>query len=696
MIDDDDFLPRLSRSGQDRSFASEIRRAVNLAQGSSRSATIRGRFTGARIGRGAGVGRILAARDGGGRARARRVIVKARIVRLAGKGAAGAVAHLRYLQRDGTTREGERGALYGPADDTADGKAFLSRGSGDRHQFRFIVAAEDGAEYDDLKPLIRRLMTRAENDLGTKLDWMAVDHFNTGHPHSHVIVRGKGGDGRDLVIAPEYMTRGLRVRAGELVDLDLGPGTDAEIARTQAREIDAERYTSIDRRLSAAIDAEGLVPPAHRDGVEQAARAGRLQTLGRMGLAVEEQHGRWRLDDGLEMALKAMGRRGDIIATMNHEMARHDRSRNSADYAIYDPLAADGPLLVGRVLTTGLSDEHADRRYLILESTNGLAVHVDAGLLDELPSHGSIVQIQPAVGGIREVDRTIAEVATANQGRYSVDLHLRYDASATETFATTHVRRLEALKRQSELAERTPDGSWVIVTDHLERVAAHERKAAERLPVRIDVLASRSLDQLAGHDGATWLDRELTSANPLKLERGFGAELRRALGLRRQWLVEQGLARASDTDVSCPVNMVRALERGELARVGAQLSRELGLAFVEPARGRPNRGNAAAAGKGRRRQICAGRAVARVQPRAMATSARTPDWQAGWRDDAQQQRHQLDDRAQPRTWHRLMRKAGACWLISAQQHPSSAGHRPIGSQPWLRPKLVTSSTCRTR
>ena len=61
--------------------------------------------------------------------------------------------------------------------------------SGDRHQFRFIVAAEDGAEYQDLKPMIRRLMAQAEKDLGTKLDWVAVNHFNTGHSIARKNVR---------------------------------------------------------------------------------------------------------------------------------------------------------------------------------------------------------------------------------------------------------------------------------------------------------------------------------------------------------------------------------------------------------------------------------------------------------------------------------------------------------------------------
>jgi hypothetical protein len=74
--------------------------------------------------------------------RQRRIVVKARIVgHKFGSGASG--AHLRYLQRDGTTRDGERGRLYGPERDLEDGPAFVERGEGDRHSFRLIVAMTD-------------------------------------------------------------------------------------------------------------------------------------------------------------------------------------------------------------------------------------------------------------------------------------------------------------------------------------------------------------------------------------------------------------------------------------------------------------------------------------------------------------------------------------------------------------------------
>src|SRR3546814_6940269 len=86
-------------------------------------------------------------------------------------------------------------------------------------------------------------MARVEADLGTRLDWVAVDHFNTGHPHTHIMVRGRDDRGRDLVIARDYLTAGMRERAAELVDLDLGPRDDRAIEARLRAEIDQERLT---------------------------------------------------------------------------------------------------------------------------------------------------------------------------------------------------------------------------------------------------------------------------------------------------------------------------------------------------------------------------------------------------------------------------------------------------------------------
>ena len=590
MADDGEFEPRLGRmrSGggkRARSYVARVLAATNLARSGAAFLGARsGRFTGSRIGRGGGVGQMLVARGRGGASSRRRVIVKASIVKLAGKGAAGAAAHLRYLQRDGTTREGEPGALYGRDDDSVDGRDFRERGVGDRHQFRFIVSPEDGAEYEDLKPLTRRLMARVEEDLGTRLDWVAVDHFNTAHPHTHIVVRGKDHLGADLVIARDYLTVGIRERAAELVDLDLGPRSPREIEDGLRAEVGQERLTSIDRAMLRDRDGEGIVGPVRGGAFDQALRAGRLAKLETLGLAEKVGGGRWRLAGDFDATLKAMGERGDIARTMQRDFAARGTERALADQAIYDPGAGDARPLIGRLVSRGLADEHADRRYVIVDGIDGRSHFVGVGKGSDLAMipEGAIVRIDPRQVQIGEADRTIAAVAAANGGRYDIDAHLAYDPSATEAFAETHVRRLEAMRRLGGLIEREPSGRWIIADDHLVRAAAYEARQVIDRPVTVHILSAQPVARLVEADAATWLDRNLVAREPLPLrDAGFGAEVADAQERRRQWLVAQGFAQETEGATTYRDGLLATLQRRELLRVAGQLSEELGLAFAE-------------------------------------------------------------------------------------------------------------------
>lgn len=206
----DDFQPKLGRirSKPGRKGERYLNRVVRDMQRTTQSLSNHGRssFSGSRSGRGYTAAAQQQVR--GFQPGRRRVVIKVRFTRFRNDDLGAARAHLRYIQRDGVTREGEQGELYGAETDRADSKAFIEESSGDRHQFRFIVAPEDGAQLEDLKPFIRDLMHQAETDFGTKLDWVAVDHFNTGHPHTHIVVRGKDDHGQDLVIARDYLSHG--------------------------------------------------------------------------------------------------------------------------------------------------------------------------------------------------------------------------------------------------------------------------------------------------------------------------------------------------------------------------------------------------------------------------------------------------------------------------------------------------------
>ncbi len=285
------------------------------------------------------------------RADSRVVAIKARVVRHGARGAP-LLTHLSYLRRDGVTRDGTPGQMF-DATGEADHRAFAERCEGDRHHFRFIVSPEDATELANLRSYTRDLMATVERDLGTRLDWVAVDHWNTEHPHIHVLVRGRADDGENLVISRDYISDGLRARAAERATLELGPRTEQDIRRAVEREANAERWTGLDRDLVRRAD-DGIVDLRPAAGIadrgDTALRIGRLRTLERLGLAEPMGPARWRIADDIEPRLRAISERGDIIKRIHGELADRGWDRGAERYVL------DGGrgTVVGRLVARGL------------------------------------------------------------------------------------------------------------------------------------------------------------------------------------------------------------------------------------------------------------------------------------------------------------------------------------------------------
>ena len=529
--------------------------------------------------------------------RMRRVVVKARIVRLK-LGNKGADAHLRYLQRDGTDRKGEKGRLYGAETDVADDREFLKRGREDRHQFRFIVAPEDGDQLSDLRAFTRDVMKQMEADLGTKLDWVAVDHFNTGHPHSHVVIRGKDETGKDLIIAQDYITDGVRLRAQELVTLELGPETDLEVRSKLTAEITAERFTRIDRAILAEA-GEGtldLRPETRqvRADFDRTLRIGRLQTLARYGLATESEPSVWKLSDHLEPTLRELGERGDIVKAINLALKARGEERALESYSLHGEEAKTR--ITGRVIDKRLTNELGERLGVVVDGVDGRVHHVALGSeamanAAEQASIGSIVEVAPAQAGQRPADRNIAELAGAS-GEYRPNVHrivaqasrVRVPGGDYDAYVQSHVRRLEALRRAG-IVERIDADRWRLPADFEARAADYDAHRRGRVTLR--VLSTLDLESQIDANGATWLDREMTSYNRAPIVRaGFGAEVDRAMKQRRKTLVEMGHARRTpDNVIRAPGDLVARLERGEIERVGKSMAAEKQTPFKLKAEG---------------------------------------------------------------------------------------------------------------
>ncbi len=488
------------------------------------------------------------------------------------------VQHLRYIGREGVDRQGEQGRAYGTITDEADTAAFEERGRGDRHQFRFIVSPEHADQLEDLRTYTRHLMQRMEADLGTRLDWVAVDHWNTDNPHTHVVLRGKDDTGKDLIISQEYITRGMRERAMELATEWLGPRTELEIQRTLAREVEQERWTSLDRTLQREA-VEGLVKiERFNDPKLQRQRlllVGRLQRLQRMGLATETQPGTCAVHAEAESTLRAMGERGDIIRTMQRAMGGRQR-----DLAVFQP-AEDGHSIIGRVAGKGLADELYDRGYLVVDGIDGKAHYVALSPRTKLEQYpmGAVVEVKGSAE-IRAADKTIA--AMASNGLYRTDHHLAIAQGQTvpgrdpQEVVAAHVRRLEALRRAG-IVERVAEGLWKVPDDLPERGRQYD---AQRLGgVAVELKSHLPIERQARVIGATWLDQQLIGGGSGLGDLGFGSEAKQAMQQRANFLTEQGLAERRGQRVILARNLLGTLRDRELTLAAKDIAAETGLGY---------------------------------------------------------------------------------------------------------------------
>jgi hypothetical protein len=280
------------------------------------------------FGRGAQSGGSPAVKSGGASfsvPASQRVMVKVFIGRHGGpRGAANpgkALAqHVSYLARDGAGQDGVDASFYSqdglPNIDEVETQA--AGWEQDRHHFRLIISAENGDKIDDLDSYVKDVMEKVSIDLKEpRLEWVAVNHFDTDQPHTHVLVRGRRANGKDLVLPRAYVSHGIRGRAQEQAQAVLGDTTRSDAEKGLFARSTASRWTDIDIKLTAlARGNDGILAQSELTrhdtvGALVRARVGHLESL---GLATRTKEG-VRLTDDLKTKLDALQKSQDIMRT---------------------------------------------------------------------------------------------------------------------------------------------------------------------------------------------------------------------------------------------------------------------------------------------------------------------------------------------------------------------------------------------
>ncbi|HYD26492.1 DUF3363 domain-containing protein [Brevundimonas sp.] len=501
----------------------------------------------------------------------RRVMVKARVVRMTPGAKKALMTHVRYVAREGAGADGEQGRYFDARGDDADARAFAGRCEADRHHFRLIVNPEDGRDLPDLKAYARRFMGQVESDMGTPLDWVAGAHFDTGRPHLHILLRGKREDGRDLVLPREYVSHGLRGRAQELATEILGPRQ--EQSADIEREITADRFTRLDRTLLVGV-REGQLALESIPAEQQSDALRRLVHLETRGWVTREGPERWSVPADFSERLRAHGDREDRERAAAKALWGSPWSGQIDRLEPLEPAA--GKTVTGAYVGVQPIGPHGSGpQALVMETFDGRLGHVrlpslDAALVLDRILPGAVVQIHAQARPARASDQTIAEVAGESGGVYSAAAHRTLRPEDSPAFIDRHLRRLEATSREGA-CRSLGEGRFAIGADYPEAAAAADRAKLGATELGVRVRDPRPLEAQVRAQAFTWLDRNLRgqvdipSGGPLAEEARI--RLQERAGVLRAWGVGSGeplrLGKADET-------ALRAMEvKSAFERLGA-------------------------------------------------------------------------------------------------------------------------------
>jgi hypothetical protein len=588
------FEPKIGRAGRDRGASllklrAAIRIAGRIGQGTS-SVLKKAKGRSARTGL-----RNHFAKGSASRARPvstamRRVVVKARFVAHAGGQGAPLRVHVAYLAREARSvasrpeaddrsdlnrsvtylsrQEETTGTtipFYNQRENGLDGKSLTSAWASDARHFRLIISAEDGAALGDLRPFIREVMAGLETKLATKLEWLAVDHHDTDNPHSHVLLRGRRANGKELFIPSRLIASGIREHAQEIVTRALGPRQNVDLVREHAREIEVRGPSPLDRELLRARDRRGDIHTQRPDLLA------RLERLEGWDLATKTQDG-WTLASDIGGKLKALATHAEVEKALGNvgriRGAGEVRSVETAGRTIGE-LVHFGPVDdLGETFLAVVENDRGEMRYATLDQADDLAQ------LDGVKA-GAMVAFEPRRVRVRVADEAVVGIAVQTGGVYSIEHHKAAKPGASDEIMAANVRRLEAMRRAG-LVERDAGGVFRIPADHLDRALAFEQKLVRRSPVTVAVQSHLPLRDQILAAGPTRLDRILSGAElPLSGKGRVATAEAAALQQRRMFLIEQGVLGGKTDELD--ERAMKAMAKTELGEAARRAAQELGV-----------------------------------------------------------------------------------------------------------------------
>jgi len=512
----------------------------------------------------------------------------------AGSGGANLYHHVRYISRSGAGVEGEKAVLFDRDQEGLDGKEFFELCKNDRHHFRMIISPENGHEIEDFRGYVRSYMERVEQDLGTQIEWVSAVHYDTDDVHAHVIMRGVDEKNRDLVIGRDYISAGLRHRAQEIATDILGERSLDEIQKSQEKEVDACRVTSLDRFIEAQVDENKQIDVRKENNFGKKAHyeeliKGRLRYLETAGLAKEYPPGVYRLDEKYQDVLYKISTKNDVIKKLRPQMGPEIEG-----VQVYSMNAGEGQMIEGYIVSKGAADELTDRKYLVVEDMQRGVHYVPIGenYKYDMVREGSLIRVRPGEKSSGKADYNINLIAKQNDGIYSPEKHMAYIAEDQnyiaeedrQDYIDAHIKRLETLEL-NDVVQPLERGQYRVPEDVISKGSAVTKEINEREKKRfypfIDVLSEQPLEKIVNAEKKTWMDKELfkQSIGKSGLEQ-YDNKALKAIESRKDWLIKKDLGLIqSNGAFALRKDALHKLDSMEVVNAGDQIAKARHVEF---------------------------------------------------------------------------------------------------------------------
>jgi len=263
-----------------------------------------------------------------------------------------------YLGREGTDIDGGRAKLYGTDLDE------YRKNMVDKN-FRIFLSPQ--SDKINLKEMTEKFMKTLEQRTGYKFYWQAANHYNTAHPHAHILINGKDKYGREVEIPRDIVKTFMREYARDICTSQIGNRTAGEIALEKERELEAQRFTRLDENIKGSCGGNFQIYPNQIYSDRERILA-RIENLRKMGLC-SYRDGAYHFSPKWEDDLRANARYNTFLA------ARAElRYTDQANLKVFS--GADG-VVTGRVTKIYRpEDDFSNNHAVIIEGLDGKAYFV--------------------------------------------------------------------------------------------------------------------------------------------------------------------------------------------------------------------------------------------------------------------------------------------------------------------------------